>query len=925
MSMGGAGGPIGQGSQFTALMQNVQDLESIHKNGESGRVEVIAPSAISKSEKTGSFRGRKVVHVKPRGNLLKRLVTLLSPTRAAREYRAREREAKALLHDQVLLALGDNGLTKQDKKRLVEDVASGIIPGFSRSERETIREKSLAAIQRPEAIGVMLSEAEQGIKAFPRLVKSIPGVSLFNAREALKGYYTTLILAPDRIPDSSELHQSVQTLQQHFNNTRQPDGYQDLVNEVIQEIIHSLPERLSQNGYHQVLSEWNDLPSTHRDKAIARIVDRTIDNATRTELSIHGHPRELVIKESYHFLQALSQHPDLTARFALGRMEPLKRQLQQEQAQIRVHLDKLSAAVPQLNVEEIRGRLEAGGELTKEEGMLIAESRRVLLDIQLTAGRRWDLKLLSQLDHWTGDEGHHAKLQKIQEIGSLRGEEIDLAQLDWLIGQHKKVKQVDGKEVHPRIAIEGAGPTGLILALSQFEAGADVAIFEKRSTEYDRVQVVRLDPKWMDMLKFYLGEHYYELFGEGAEGKGVVRADGFGEIVTHRLEEGLHYRLTELMARNYDEKSDPDKPPSLERLAAFELEEVESDVGGYQVKARYNPAYDVAKQKDSQTFDLARYTPEERIKHRPVDMLICAGGKNTLMRDKFMTDKTVTNAKPYGVCSWEGKKGQELPNPGLDTFQDFREMVVFGKDFHQHFRERLAKELESLPGSSDTIKSEIKPEQLAELERLTLNQGMQTRCFENKNLVYIGMELPEPFDEYCKKLESAIKKKVEIDVAFSTELSSVEESGKQAEKKVREGLKAVHKAWFQAVAHYYGIDDPDSLHATSDKINNKFAAAFPVQQHRVERNVVTQSANGHDLTVTVAGDAAASPHFMRYSGLTGARENVLHLQNFTRKIANDTNPFGPELHQSELEARQQKTADFVIERGEVFLGPQRST
>ncbi|WP_062270005.1 hypothetical protein [Endozoicomonas arenosclerae] len=908
MSMGSTGGPGGVDSQFSGLMQNVETLETMHKTGKASQLIVSGRSGFADNDSSVSFRGRKVVRVKPRGNLLKRLVAFFSPTKSARDYRAREREAKTLLHDQVLLALGDRGLDKQNRRRLVEDVATGVIPGFSRSERRGIRDKSLNAVHRPESMGTMLKEAEHGIKAFPRLTSSIPSVSLFNAREAVKGFYTTLLLAPERIPDTSKIHQDLLKLQRHFNDTRQPDGYQDLVNEVIQEIVHSFPERLSQEEYRQVLANWSDFPDPNRDIALARVVDKTFENATRTELSIHGHPRELVLEKSYRFLQTMSRHPGLKSRFSLARIEQLKSQLNQDKAQVRVELDRLSNEVTQLNIEGIRQRLATGGELTKEEGQLIAESRRVLLDIQLTAGRRWDLKLLSQQDHWQGEEGYLFKLLQIQEVGTLRGEEVDLAQLDWLINQHKDVRS------HPRVAIEGAGPTGLTLAFSQFEAGADVSIFEKRSTKYDRVQVVRLDPKWMDMLKFYLGEQYYALFGEG-EGKGVVRPDGFGEIVTHRLEEGLHYRLTELMARNYDH--DSGSSDSLERLAAYELENVESGPDGHTVSARYNPAYDAARK------DRAKdYKPEEEVKHRPVDMLICAGGKNTKMRDKFMTDKVVTNSKPYGVCSWEGKKGEELPNEGLDTFQDFREMVVFNKDFHQHFRNRLASELVDLPEPADSIKNAVVPEDLVELEHLTLDQGMQTRCFENKNLVYIGMELPEPFDQYCKKLEGKIKQKVVADLAFSSEIINSEEANKQAEKKAKEALKAVHKAWFQAVAHYYGIDDPTSLGATPDKINQKFAAAFSVQQHRVEQNVVTREENGHELTVTVAGDAAASPHFMRYSGLTGARENVLHLQNFTHKTANDTNPFGLSVNRTELETRQQRTADFVIQRGEVFLGPQ---
>ncbi len=915
MNIEGTGGP-GSGSQFADLMKNVSELEAIHKKGGVGRIEVTECPETTEQGSLTTFRGRKVVKVKPRKNLFKRLLDFFTLRKSVREIRAiQKRDAEAVLHDQVLMALRDKHLDTQDRNRLINAVATGVIPGFSQEERQGMREKTLSHLeslnvfQGPESIGMMLNEAEDGVKAFPKLIDTISSVSLYDAREAIKGYYTTLLLAPERIPVNSRLHQDIAKLEEHFKVTRQLDGFRHLVNEVIEEVIHSLPERLSDDEYSQLLANWSHFPDTNRDRALARVIDKTFTNVTRKEPSIHGHPRELVQEKTARFIDAMRRDPELESRFGLDRIQQLIMQLAQDKAQVTAELERLSDEVTRLDVEAIRERLKAGEALTREERELIAESRRVLLDIQLTAGRRWDMAMLLQPDIWIAQEEEHEKLLKIQEIGTLRGEEVDLAQLDWLIRQH------DEARTHPRVAIEGAGPAGLTLALSQFEAGANVAIFEKRSTEYDRVQVVRLDPKWLDMLKFYLGEHYYELFGAGEESKGIIRPDGFGEITIHRLEEALHDRLTELMGRNYDKTSETDQPLSLERMAAYELEEVESGEEGFKVRARYNPEYDVAQQGRAKD-----HTPEEAVKYRPVDILICAGGKNTQLRGKFMEDKVLVRAEPYGVCSWEGKKGAELPSQKLDRFQDFREMVVFDKEFHEHFRESLSKELLLLSEPADSIKGVVDPKDLLELEFKTMNRVMQTRCFENKNLVYIGMELPKSFGQYCKKLEGKIKRNLSVSVTPGSGIINPEEANKQAEKKAREAVKAVQKAWFQAVAHYYGIDDSRSLGATSDKINHKFASAFSVQQHRVEKSVVTRQADGHELTVTVAGDAAVSPHFMSYSGLTGAREHVLQLQEFTQKTANDVNPSDRLLHREELEQRQRRTADFVIQRGKAFLG-----
>ena len=76
--------------------------------------------------------------------------------------------------------------------------------------------------------------------------------------------------------------------------------------------------------------------------------------------------------------------------------------------------------------------------------------------------------------------------------------------------------------------------------------------------------------------------------------------------------------------------------------------------------------------------------------------------------------------------------------------------------------------------------------------------------------------------------------------------------------------------------------------------------------------------------VGAAGDAAANPHFMTASGLTGARENTLNLQNYTKEVSRQWNPKVDKkrrgLAVKKLEEKQQTIGDLVIHRGEAFLG-----
>ncbi|WP_422138395.1 hypothetical protein [Endozoicomonas sp. ALC020] len=913
MSVGGAGGRTQASSQYADLMDNVGKLETFCRQRKTARLEVISESGAPGQDTSASFRGRKVISVKPRGNLFKRLIAFFSPTRSAKAKRAREREAKVLLHDQVMKAIEGGELSKQDRKRLVDDVSGGVIPGFSRSERESIRGRILHAVLRSENINTMLSEAEEGIKSLPALIDKIPAVSLHDAREAVKGIYKASLLKPGRISNDSRLQQDLGRLERHFADSAQSGDFRCLVEEVIRETLHSLPERLSQDEYDDLLSIWGEESNSFiipdHELPLRTVVKQIFLSAASAESSIHSDPRNLVLEKDYRLIQDLKRYPKLKIEVnRRSEFSYLKRQLSADKAKVRKALNQLSAEVTRLDVDNIRERLKAGENLTKEEGQLIAESRRALLDIQLTAGRRWELSILSQPEQWPGQQDTLTKLLKIQEIGTLRGQEIDLAQLDWLIKQH------DDARTHPRVAIEGAGPTGLALALSQFEAGADVSVFDNRSTEYDKGQVVRLDLKWMDMLKFYLGEHYYELFGEGEESKGIVRSDGLGEIAIQHLEEVLQDRLNELRQRN-NQTHEGDGPASLERMTAFELEGVESGVEGFKVRARYNPAYDAAQQAGAK-----HDTLEEAVVHRPVDMIICASGKNSRLGNKFLKDGMGNYGRSYTACSWEGKQGEELPNQELNTFQDFRKTVVFNKDFHQHFKEQLYQELQMLKESDDPIRNVVFRKDLEELERRTLDQGMQTRCLENKNLVYIGMELPDPLNQYCHKLKRDIRDQLLKSSTSGSGPGNSEEAYQRATKKALESVKkVVHKAWLQAVAHYHGIDQSGSIGATSDKINHQFTSVLFARHQRREQNFAISEAHGHQLAVTAAGETAVGDHFMLDSGLSGARENVLSLQDFTHKTAKHTDPFDPDLHRAELETRHRRITDDVSEHARVFL------
>ena len=782
----------------------------------------------------------------------------------------------------------------------------------------------------------------------PESLSRLPKVTLEDTRSVLEAYYQVILLSPESLPREHGVHKAIRKLEDHFQNTRQSDGFTELKNTVGLSSLHNIRDTLKNADFEELLDRCRS--NAEQRKIWQDVMKPILDSGSSEQASIHGHPLEVMsakdhdliwkckdyLGSNFHYRvkDALSGLPyyvicihDKVRRLpnALEKLNLKKVEQDFEQYELLQNTLSKDQKCQSRDFKELEARC-------KTHRALIAEGRATLLDIQLNEGRRWDLKLLSKKmslgvrdidDYQRNDQ----MLKKLFELDRLRGPQVDLAQLDWIIAQNNKAK------THPNVAIEGGGPTGLTLAFTQFQEGANVSVFEKRSTEYNRVQVVRLDPKWLEMLKFYLGEHYYDMFGQdGQPGKGTIRPDGFGEIAIHRLEEGLNHRLTELMARHYEHASQSrdSRRAKIERLAAYEMRDVEDSEEGFTVKAKYNPKYDPSPFANGKTEAPTDYKKPAAVITRPVDLVICAGGKNSQLRNQYMEDQTVTDARNYAVCSWEGTKDQPIPNDKLDTFPDFRGVVVLDEEFHQSFREQMKFQLDQVKELSPEEREFFNQQMnapaspLFQLEQSTSGKVLQTRCFDNKNLVYIGMELPEELSQFRQEIKNQLVAMPVPEFNESDVKLSKDDQQLIRHNRVVKVQKALSKAWFQTVANSYGVDQTKGV--TPEKINESFAATFPVQQHRVKQNVIEKKSGSHKVVITAAGDAAASPHFMTASGLTGAREHALHLQDYTKKISHreSSNSHDAQAKRRvalrKLEEKYQATGDFVIHRGEVFLG-----
>lgn len=772
-----------------------------------------------------------------------------------------------------------------------------------------------------------LQSGAKSLKSFKELFsegKFSKPITIFDAKPLVE--YELYLSTYGNMKDPSvkanlqELHNIHQQLEKYFRESHQRGGFYEVEIAMRRNFLFNL---MDDENTFAILAKDNPFVQFLCEDVLTNIYEK----ATQ-EPSIHGHPRELVTLDDLRALRVMRHHfsQNSTMNHMLEvsistinhKLEEMKHQLQQKQ-DIFKKLEKLNVqdiqALPtylqalndkflQMSSSEMRDHV-----VLDETLQLILEGRKLLLDVELQSGRFFDSSIWMSAPNQFVDETIRSGLKKAGELDKLRGLAIDMAQIESFKKSHQQYSH------HARVAIEGGGPTGLLLALTQYEAGSKVSLFEKRSGLYDRSQIVRLDPKWMSMLKFYLGEKYYSTFVDQNH-KGIIREDGFGEIATMDLEAILNIRVMELVSML-------DSPSDVEIFAAHELTQVkspDSPEGKFKLVAEYTEAAEVGRNKQ----------PSKQVEEREIDCLICAGGKSSAMRDRYLPSFVpVTKAEHYGVVSWYTKQqtpkavapafefGKRKDNTKkFNVFQDFRGMVEINQDFFNRFVGKLTGNQAQEIVKRMPFKEKVKSQVIDTLNAFFANRSFedivdpnhtffQTRTFENRGLIYIGMELPQALKQRLDLLDSTLN-----------DLFTQEGVTDPAERKKRIDhlMKEVNYAFFQTVADSYGYGET----LTMENMDKKFAARFDVEQNRVENPFSEMTgAEGQKLLVTAAGDSFSSPHFMRYSGLTGARENILHLRQYSQAVNQDTSNRISSLEL--LDRAGRRTADFVIGRGRNFL------
>ena len=702
-------------------------------------------------------------------------------------------------------------------------------------DRKMFREAALNRIQNslfPPANNLSIKTRPDALVALAtRLTNEKPAITIPQAQEMLQMHFYLL----SQGKSEPAMEQIMAHLHAHFLETNRPDALATMKVNLEKEQLSTLCQNDGDLALIRVENPdyFNSLMEDYHSNLATKLAAGP---------SITSHPRDLYSAIDLEILKKSQglYAPAEDGRNHLGKVAEL----------LKGSVDGIEAIIQEFGLENaliFAESIKAEG-LQEEHHDIILLAKEVVLRMKLderigSVVRIEDLMTglaSSQLEKLTPD--FIQNLQAILELSKINSSEMDLALL------RKAIETHDAVRYNPRVMIEGAGPTGLMLAMTQYAAGADVSVFEARDAKYSRKQIVRLDPKWVALLEYHLGTRFAATF-ESADALATKRADGFVEITTSDLETMLHGRLSELISL-----VDAEKGKGLERITLHEIKHTVRP-------SEQDNSFSILAQNKSGSGD-----PFIR---REFDILFAAGGKNSKTRDKYLPSYSpVTEGAEYGVCSWGNGR---LEAREFNAFEDFRGVIKIDDEFKRNFSTKVQQR--AWNADKKAFLSEIGLYASDKAAPFIPGSGVglrrdffQTRCFENKNVIYIGMELPE-----------------ELQAVFTYIKEQAEARGHTAafSKSIIQGIQ---KSWFQTIMEHYGLDR--TLDLTQEKIITPSMANFPVAQNRSSQAFsAMDNPYGRKALIVPAGDASSSPHFMRYSGLSGARENVLHAEEYTHSIA----------------------------------------
>jgi hypothetical protein len=462
--------------------------------------------------------------------------------------------------------------------------------------------------------------------------------------------------------------------------------------------------------------------------------------------------------------------------------------------------------------------------------------------------------------------------------------------LHHLINNHKS------HDNSKRIAVIGAGPTGLMAALKLYHEGAKIDLIEARKGDklHNRRQSVLLDPAIMADLRYYLGPDFDALF-YGPKRIANVTAKGQGQITINELEKALFKKIQQIAHQDKDmkihlgKKADKVLPPA----------------------------------EDNESF---RITLEGSKKEYPCDYIYSAEGTRggfvdrgpfcgSIKRAKVETEQNEFATFIYDIKGTALKAQSEHLVRGNVAFDKFhanpRAEFRLGKHYHDEgYHQRIQWE----------EKVRLIAANLGIIERVSSNGALKEKLAQAKN---IAMEIAQNTPEHIELRNFETKGQYyvasKLPIGFTTLIKEIRQlsDNNNLSKRHRNEINALEQELMQAWSDVIADIKYDFLKADGVSLNHQSSTAFPVTPIGLAYAGRKLVKDDKELMVAAGGDVFRSPHFYSGSGISGSHGSVNAFVKLFKGV-NQT-PHHKKTHEANFINDMQQVARFVDDNMDTYL------
>lgn len=192
----------------------------------------------------------------------------------------------------------------------------------------------------------------------------------------------------------------------------------------------------------------------------------------------------------------------------------------------------------------------------------ISRAQKVFMTIELDYQTKFSYNAFMEFGKPDSESSLRTRLRRLLSLVQLQCSEMDKARHNVL----SEIKKHRGRDCAPQSTVVlGGGPTGLLMAIhcaqSVIMSGGVLKVFESRdaydkgAATFERAQIVRLDSRWIAMLRYHLGTSYEDVYvpltGETDPHLGnTIPGQGFVEVSIKRLEFMLLDEVVALHSRD---------------------------------------------------------------------------------------------------------------------------------------------------------------------------------------------------------------------------------------------------------------------------------------------------------------------------------------------------------------------------------------